>query len=80
MGNIAGGWDAYDFVPGSSCLLSTMSGHGPEKDVFIEASNADLKPMKIGEGSMVFMFETAYQMKLTDYAIDEKNSDGDYYK
>ena len=29
---------------------------------------------------MAFMFETAYQIKLSDYAVDEKNLDVDYYK
>ena len=82
MGNIAGVYDAKEagFGPGASSLHSAMSGHGPENDVFLKASNADLKPMKIGEGSMAFMFETAYQLKLTDYAVDEKNIDVNYYK
>jgi homogentisate 1,2-dioxygenase len=82
MGNIAGVYDAKEvgFVPGSASLHSAMSGHGPEKDVFLKASNADLKPQKIGEGSMAFMFETAYQLKLSDYAVDDNNVDVDYYK
>ena len=29
---------------------------------------------------MAFMFETAYLIKLSDYAVDEKNLDVDYYK
>jgi homogentisate 1,2-dioxygenase len=57
-----------------------MSGHGPEADVFLKASNADLKPFKVGEGSMAFMFETTYMMKLSDYAMDPKNQDTEYYK
>lgn len=62
MGNLAGTYDAKEmgFVPGSASLHSTMSGHGPEKDVFENASTLDLAPMKVGEGSMAFMFETAY--------------------
>ena len=82
MGNIAGVYDAKEqgFGPGSASLHSAMSGHGPEKDVFLKASNADLKPMKVGEGSMAFMFETAYQLKLTDYAVNEENIEMTYYK
>jgi homogentisate 1,2-dioxygenase len=82
MGNIAGVYDAKEkgFVPGSGSLHSTMNGHGPERDVFEKASTVDLKPQKIGEGSMAFMFETAYMMKLTDFAINEDNVDTDYYK
>lgn len=46
MGNIAGVYDAKEkgFVPGASSLHSAMSGHGPETDVFVKASNADLEP------------------------------------
>ena len=41
MGNIAGTYDAKekDFVPGAASLHSTMSGHGPEAEVFEKASN-----------------------------------------
>ena len=82
MGNIAGTYDAKEagFGPGCSSLHSAMSGHGPEADVFLKASNADLKPSKVGEGSMAFMFETAYMLKLTDHAMDPKNQDTEYYK
>ena len=82
MGNIAGTYDAKEkgFVPGSSSLHSTMSGHGPEAEVYEKASKADLKPVKVGEGSMAFMFETAYMMKLTDYAVNPNHIDDEYYK
>ena len=82
MGNIAGVYDAKEvgFVPGSASLHSAMSGHGPDSDVFLKASNQELKPQKVGEGGMAFMFETAYLLKLTDYSMDEKNQDVDYYK
>lgn len=40
MGNIAGIYDAKEkgFGPGSSSLHSAMSGHGPDKDVFMKAT------------------------------------------
>ena len=46
MGNIKGSYDAKEkgFNPGASSLHSTMSGHGPEAEVFHKASNADLQP------------------------------------
>lgn len=82
MGNIAGTYDAKEkgFVPGASSLHSAMSGHGPETEVFNKTSAMELKPMKVGEGSMAFMFETAYQLKLSDYAVDEKNVDTEYWE
>jgi len=71
MGNIKGTYDAKEkgFVPGASSLHSTMSGHGPETEVFNKASKADLKPAFVGEDCLAFMFETCYLMKLTDYAM-----------
>ena len=71
MGNICGTYDAKEkgFIPGASSLHSCMSGHGPEAEVFNKASNMDLQPMKIGVGSLAFMFETCYMMKLTPHAV-----------
>lgn len=71
MGNICGTYDAKEkgFIPGASSLHSCMSGHGPEKDVFEKASNAELKPMYISKGSLAFMFETCFQLSVTDYGI-----------
>jgi homogentisate 1,2-dioxygenase len=46
MGNIKGIYDAKEegFYPGCSSLHSAMSGHGPDKAVFLKASNAKLEP------------------------------------
>ena len=79
MGNIAGTYDAKEkgFIPGASSLHSCMTGHGPEAEVFDKASNAELKPAFIGQGSLAFMFETCYQMRLTTFA-QEENVDHEY--
>ena len=84
MGNICGTYDAKEvgFVPGSSSLHSAMAGHGPEAAVFEKASNPDNKvfsePLHTGHGSMAFMFETCFLMKLTDYSCREENMDKTY--
>lgn len=64
MGNITGTYDAkeHGFIPGAMSLHTCMAGHGPESAVFEKASQADLKPSKVGEGCMAFMFETCYVM------------------
>lgn len=95
MGNIAGSYDAKEkgFVPGASSLHSCMSAHGPEAEVLEKASTMELKPTKVGEGCLAFMFETAYTMKVTrkfmhqfDQETEGKNVDPngvveeDYYK
>lgn len=79
MGNIAGTYDAKEkgFTPGASSLHSCMSGHGPEAEVFDKASNADLKPQFISQGSLAFMFETCFMMKLTQHA-NTKYGDKEY--
>jgi homogentisate 1,2-dioxygenase len=80
MGNIAGTYDAKEkgFVPGSASMHSCMSGHGPEKEVFEKASTKELKPEKVGEGSLAFMFESSYMMKFTNFAIEEHRLDLEY--
>ena len=72
MGNIAGVYDGKTggFVPGGASLHNMNSAHGPDADTFDKASTADLKPVKVGEGSMSFMFESAYQLATTKYAVE----------
>lgn len=36
--------------------------------------------MLVAKDSMSFMFETAYLLKLTDYAVNDVNVDTEYYK
>lgn len=60
MGLISGDYDAKTgggFKPAGASLHNIMSAHGPDMDAFEKASNAELKPQKIGEGSLAFMFE-----------------------
>ena len=82
MGNIAVANDTEQtgYCAGASILHSTMSGHGPETELFLAASNAPFKPMKFGDDYIPIMFETMYQLKLTNYSVDDKNIDLDYYK
>ena len=61
MGLIHGTYDAKTgggFQPAGASLHNTMSAHGPDAVTHEKASNADLKPMKVSEGSMAFMFES----------------------
>jgi homogentisate 1,2-dioxygenase len=37
-----------------------------------------LKPQKIGEGSMAFMFESAYLFKFPKFAIEKERLDTEY--
>jgi len=60
MGLISGDYDAKTgggFRPAGASLHNIMSAHGPDSNAHQAASNAELKPQKVGSGSMAFMFE-----------------------
>lgn len=69
MGNIYGVYDAKPkgFVPGGMSLHNCMLPHGPDRNAFEGASNANLKPEKLDQ-TMSFMFETRFPQHLTEWA------------
>lgn len=74
MGLIHGDYDAKaggkgGFQPAGASLHNTMSAHGPDAVTHEKASNADLKPMKVGEGSMAFMFESCLIVGVTEWGL-----------
>ncbi|KXF78010.1 homogentisate 1,2-dioxygenase [Paramesorhizobium deserti] len=79
MGNIYGIYDAkpQGFAPGGMSLHNCMLPHGPDRDAFEGASNADLKPEKLEE-TMSFMFETRFPQHLTDFAAKEAPMQKEY--
>jgi len=79
MGNIYGIYDAKPkgFVPGGMSLHNMMLPHGPDKNAFEGASNADLKPEYLAN-TMSFMFETRFPQHLTAYAATEMPLQDDY--
>ena len=46
-----------------------MAGHGPDAATHERASGAELKPMKVGEGSMAFMFESCLMVGVTEWGL-----------
>ncbi|RKU44811.1 hypothetical protein DL546_000964 [Coniochaeta pulveracea] len=77
MGLIKGSYDAKKggeggFVAGGASLHNVMSGHGPDAESFEGASNAELKPMKVGgDGSCAFMFESSLMVGVTEWGLRE---------
>lgn len=70
MGLIQGDYDAKTgggFKPAGASLHNIMTAHGPDMDAFEKASNAELKPQKVGEGSMAFMFESSLMIGVTEW-------------
>ena len=79
MGNIYGQYDAkpQGFVPGGMSLHNMMIPHGPDREAFEKASNANLGPDKL-DNTMSFMFETRFPQHLTAYAAKEAPLQDDY--
>jgi homogentisate 1,2-dioxygenase len=46
-----------------------MSAHGPDAVSHQKASDAELKPVKVGEGSMSFMFESCLMVGVTEWGL-----------
>ncbi|RYP70718.1 hypothetical protein DL769_004889 [Monosporascus sp. CRB-8-3] len=84
MGLICGDYDAKEgggFRPAGASLHNVMSAHGPDASTFEKASSAELKPQKVGEGSMAFMFESSLMIGVTDWALKTcKKIQEDYSK
>ncbi|CAH3035089.1 unnamed protein product [Pocillopora meandrina] len=83
MGLIFGKYEAKEegFAPGGASLHSMMTPHGPDRDCFEKATEADLKPQRVADGTMAFMFESSMSMALTKWGNETcQKVDHDYYK
>lgn len=81
MGLIRGMYEAKQdgFVPGGGSLHSCMTPHGPDTPTFLKCSEEELKPVKIPNTTLAFMFESTYLLKISNHA-QQHNVDHDYYK
>ena len=79
MGLIYGVYDAKPegFVPGGMSLHNQMLPHGPDDQAFENASNAELKPVKL-TNTLAFMFETRFRQRVTRYAADLPQRQANY--
>lgn len=86
MGLVVGEYDAKPakgesggFVPGGASLHNCMSAHGPDRDAFENASNADLKPQRY-ENTLAFMFESRYVIRPTKFAMETPALQRNYFE
>lgn len=81
MGLIHGKYEAKEkgFSPGGATLHSMMTPHGPDAECFEMASNAELKPQRVAEDTMAFMFESSLSMAITEWGNKTK-VDQQYYE
>ncbi|XP_055343689.1 homogentisate 1,2-dioxygenase-like isoform X2 [Paramacrobiotus metropolitanus] len=83
MGLIHGNYEAKEggFLPGGASLHSMGTPHGPDGPAFEKASRADLKPERVADGTMAFMFESSLSLAVTAYGNKEcKVLDEKYYE
>ncbi|RDB26239.1 Homogentisate 1,2-dioxygenase [Hypsizygus marmoreus] len=71
MGLIYGvyGGRSDGFEPGGASYETGFCPHGVSYDEFKVASESELKPMRVHEGTIAFMFETSMMLTITDYAM-----------
>ncbi|TNN89049.1 Homogentisate 1,2-dioxygenase [Liparis tanakae] len=71
MGLIQGHYEAKEegFQPGGASLHSIMTPHGPDGECFEKSSTAELKPERVAEGTMAFMFESSFNMAVTKWGL-----------
>ncbi|EJD06339.1 homogentisate 1,2-dioxygenase [Fomitiporia mediterranea MF3/22] len=58
-----------EFQPGSCSYETGFCPHGVSYEEFKLATESELKPMRIHESTMAFMFESSMILTLTDYAM-----------
>lgn len=66
MGLIAGDYEAKgnNFAPGGASLHSIMTSHGPDTQCFEKASTETLEPKRVGENSLVCIFNNFNYFKI----------------
>ncbi|KAG6889012.1 hypothetical protein C0995_004480 [Termitomyces sp. Mi166 len=71
MGLIYGeyGGRSDSFQPGGASYETGFCPHGVSYDEFKKATESDLQPMRVHEGTIAFMFESSMMMTITDYAM-----------
>ncbi|PJF18284.1 hypothetical protein PSACC_01902, partial [Paramicrosporidium saccamoebae] len=83
MGLIHGSYEAKQdgFLPGGASLHSIGSPHGPDAKTVEMASAEDLKPVRVAEGTMAFMFESSFMLRTTRWAMEESGKlQSEYWK
>lgn len=83
MGLIHGNYEAKKegFRPGGATLHSIMIPHGPDVNCFEAASKEELKPCRVAEGTMAFMFESCLGLAVTKWGLKTcEKLDEEYYK
>ncbi|KAG6897771.1 hypothetical protein C0993_007339, partial [Termitomyces sp. T159_Od127] len=57
------------FQPGGASYETGFCPHGVSYEEFKKATESDLAPMRVQEGTIMFMFESSMMLTITDYAM-----------
>ncbi|CAF1114968.1 unnamed protein product, partial [Brachionus calyciflorus] len=81
VGNILDTSNEKQKVQAGGCSLhNLMAPHGPNKGVFESGVDDELKPSRIPDGNISFMFESSLGLSLTDWAWNSEKKENDYHK
>eukprot|EP00246_Nothoceros_aenigmaticus_P012296 TRINITY_DN3765_c0_g1_i1.p1 TRINITY_DN3765_c0_g1~~TRINITY_DN3765_c0_g1_i1.p1 ORF type:complete len:303 (-),score=43.96 TRINITY_DN3765_c0_g1_i1:126-1034(-) len=83
MGLISGAYEGKaegGFVAGGASLHSCMTPHGVDTVTYDTATSGELKPTRLHDDGLTFMFETSFIPRVTPWAISSSKLDADYYK
>ncbi|KAI0346063.1 homogentisate 1,2-dioxygenase [Trametopsis cervina] len=69
------GGRSEDFVPGGLSYEAGFTPHGVDENVYNAATQNELKPMKVGVGSIMVMFETSMMVTVTDFGFKNKKGE-----
>ncbi|KAJ3552658.1 hypothetical protein NM688_g4036 [Phlebia brevispora] len=75
LGLVCGEWPGRSdsFRPGGLSFETGFCPHGPDATTHKVASEMDLVPMRVMDGTILLIFETAMTMAITDYAMNCSN-------
>lgn len=69
------------FLPGGASLHSMMTPHGPDVKTVQKALEEEMKPVRVAEGTMAYMFESSLQLYVTEWALEKSGKlQAEYYK
>lgn len=83
MGLIHGSYEAKKegFLPGGASLHSMTTPHGPDTSTFEKATKEELKPIRVADNAMAFMFESSLMLRTTRWAIQgSEQLQADYWR
>ncbi|RKP10285.1 homogentisate 1,2-dioxygenase [Thamnocephalis sphaerospora] len=74
MGLILGEYEAKakGFLPGGASLHSIMTPHGPDATTVAGVASANLKPVRVADGTQAFMFESCLMVRPTRWGLQHQ--------